>query len=221
MKVRLGIALFFVFGVFFQACDENIEDPNLDFQLDFQPLELGDFWIYRVDETIHFGENDSESSTYFLRDRVRSTYVNEANELVFILERQKSIDQTFWTTQKDYTMFFREKMLIRNLDNQISVVLVFPPKHGKVWNGKAYQAGGQDEFEIESLENNRLKVKQEDFEDKITRRDIRFEIFEKGVGLVEKYDEVVTYCSRTDCLGNQLIDGGHKVSLTLLSHGKN
>ena len=221
MKARFGIALILVLGIFLSACEEISENPNLDFQLNFQPLELGNFWVYRVEETIYFGENDSESSTYFLRDRVRSSYVNEANELIYILERQKSKDQNSWTTLKDYTLFFRENTLIRTIDNQAVVALIFPPKLGKVWNGKRYQAGEEDEFEIETLEGDLLKIRQEDFEDKVTLRDKRYEIFEKGIGLTEKYEEVVTYCSRTDCLGNQLIDGGRKVTLTLVSHGKN
>ncbi|MDX5338636.1 MAG: hypothetical protein LPK25_06400 [Cyclobacteriaceae bacterium] len=221
MKARLGIALFFVVGVFLSACEETSEYPNLDLQFEFQPLELGNFWIYRVEETIYFGENDFESSTYFIRDRVRSSYVNEANELVFIVERQKSQDQNNWTILKDYTLFFRDNTLVRTIDNQPVVALVFPPKLGKTWNGKVYQAGDSDEFEIESFENNLLKVKQEEFDDKVTLRDNRFEVFEKGIGLTEKYEEVVTYCSRTECLGNQLIDGGSQVSLTLVRHGRN
>ncbi|WP_035467979.1 hypothetical protein [Algoriphagus mannitolivorans] len=220
MKGILRIALFFLFVIVSVACEESTENPNLDFQLDFQPLELGNFWVYRVEETLYFGENDSESSTYFIRDRVRSSFVNEANELVYIVERQKSPNQNSWITLKDYTMFLRNNTLIRSIDNQALVALVFPPSLGKTWNGKIYQAGEKDDFEIEVFENNRLKVKQEDLDDKVTVRDKRYEFFERGVGLIEKYDEVVTYCSRTDCLGNQLIDGGYKVSLTLVNHGK-
>lgn len=220
MKAGLGIVLFFVIAVFLPACEESAESPNLDLELDFQPLELGNYWVYRVEETLYFGENDSESSTYFIRDRVRSSYVNEANELVFILERHRSKDQSSWVTQKDYTLFFRNNTLIRFIDNRPIVALVFPPKLGKTWNGTIYQSSDPDEFEIENFDKNSLKVKQEDFDDKVTLRDKRFEFFEKGIGMTEKYEEVVTYCSRTDCLGNQLIDGGYKVSLTLVSHGK-
>lgn len=220
MKEKLGIVLFFIFGIFIVACEESNEIPNPDFQLDFQPLELGDFWVYRVEETLYFGENDSESSTYFLRDRVRSSFVNEANELVYIVERQKSQNQNSWITLKDYTLFFRNNTLIRTIDNKPLVVLVFPPSLGKTWDGKVYQAGEKDDFEIEIFENNLIKVNQEDLDDKVTIRDKRYEYYEKGVGLKEKYDEVVTYCSRTDCLGKQLIDGGYKVSLILVSHGK-
>jgi hypothetical protein len=61
-------------------------------------------------------------------------------------------------------------------------------------------------------------VNQEKFDDKITNRDIRYEVFGKGIGLVEKYDEVITYCSRNNCLGQQLINGGRKTHLKLVGY---
>lgn len=212
----------------FAACDQEKEQPNLDLGLDYQPLEIGDFWIYEVDETLYFGENDSESEQFFYRDRVRTSYLNAENQYTFIVERSKSYDRQNWVFDLEYTMIHRDRLLLRTINNKPVSALVFPPEIGRIWNGKAFQAEGNDEFEIEQVGQSTvagfesvpaIRVKQGDLDDQITIRDIRYEIFGKGVGLLEKYDEVITYCSRNDCLGQKLIDSGSKTHLILVEYG--
>ena len=221
--------VFILFFLILSGCEEEIESPELDLELDYQPLELGNFWIYDVDQTVYFGENDSESSRFFFRDKIRGSYLNAEREIVFILERSKSTNQTDWTKELEYTIVSRDNSIIRTINNEAVIALVFPPEEGKIWNGKSYQAEGDDDFEIDlvgpseipGFENTlSLRVNQENLDDKVTVRDVRYEIFGKGVGLLEKYDEVITYCSRNDCLGDQLIDGGSKTHLKLVEYGK-
>lgn len=218
------------FFMFFASCDQEKETPSLDFEKDFQPLEIGNFWIYEIDEIIYFGENDSEEDQYFIRDRVRTSYLNAENEITYVVERSRSSNRQNWITVLEYTMVHRDKSLIRTINNVPVVPLVFPPSIGSVWNGRAFQAEGNDEFEIEladpvTFPGNEgvelVRVNQENLDDKITVRDIRYEVFGKGVGLLEKYDEVLTYCSRNDCLGQELISSGSKTHLILLEYGSN
>ncbi|TDQ18780.1 hypothetical protein DFQ04_0588 [Algoriphagus boseongensis] len=208
-----------IFGFF--SCVEEKEEPLFEEGKEFQPLSIGLFWTYQVEETEYFGENDFENRNYFLRDRIRSSYVNEAKELVFIVERSQSNNQSNWNKIIEYTLLLRNNSLIKNLNNQSVVNLVFPPRLGTNWNGKIYQAEGDDEFEIDLVEGDILRVNQEEFDDKVTKRDVRFEIFQKNIGLTEAFYDVITYCSRNDCLGNQLIDGGKKISMKLVDNGKN
>lgn len=216
--------------MFFAACDQEKETPVLDLEKDFQPLEIGNFWIYEVDEIIYFGENDSEEDQFFIRDRVRTSYLNAENEVTYVVERSKSPDRQKWNTVLEYAMIHRERSLIRTINNVPIVPLVFPPAIGRVWNGRAFQAEGNDDFEIEQAEPATfpgfeaveiIRVNQEDLDDRITVRDIRYEVFGKGVGLLENYTEVLTYCSRNDCLGQQLITSGSKTHLILLEYGSN
>lgn len=227
MIKRLPIWLL-LFVVLFAACDQEKEQPNLDLEQDFQPLKIGNFWIYEVDETLYFGENDSESEQFFFRDRVRTSYLNAEGQYTFIVERSKSYDRQNWAFDLEYTMIHRDRLLLRTINNRPVSALVFPPEIGRIWNGKAYQAEGNDEFEIEPIGQSTvagfesvpaIRVKQGDLDDQITIRDIRYEIFGKGVGLLEKYDEVITYCSRNDCLGQKLIDSGSKTHLILVDYG--
>ncbi|MEN2283467.1 hypothetical protein AAGF08_15075 [Algoriphagus sp. SE2] len=204
------------------GCSREIEEGSKDFGFDFQPLEVGDYWIYSVDQTIYFGENDSEDDSFFYRDRIFSFYINDAGEQVFIIERSKSYDKSDWSPVENYTMLIRGNSLIRTIQNQPSVVLVFPPNEGVRWDSNIYFESPEDEFEIKYFSGspNLIQINQEEADDLVTYRDNRYEIFERGVGLIEDYEEVLTYCARNDCLGNQLIDGGTKTHMKITDYGK-
>lgn len=216
-------------AAFLSACDEKTEVFHFDLEQDYQPLEIGYFWIYQVDETIYFGENDSETTQFYYKDLVRSSYLNAEKEESYVISRFKSPDGSVWDFELDYTMIYRDRILLRTINNTPVSALVFPPEAGRVWNGRSYQAGGDDNFEIDfSGESEHpgfeavpaVRVTQEDLDDKITIRDIRYEVFGKGVGLLEKYDEVLTYCSRNDCLGDGLVNGGSKTHMKLIGNGR-
>ncbi len=204
------------------GCNREIEEDPIDFGFDYQPLEVGNFWIYSVDQIIYFGENDSEEDSFFYRDSIISFYINEAGEQVFIIERSKSYDQSNWSPIENYTMLIRRNSLIRTIQNQPSVALVFPPNEGVSWDSNIYLESPEDEFEIKFFPGspNMIQIDQEEADDLITYRDNRYEVFQKGVGLIEDYEEVLTYCARNDCLGNQLIDGGTKTHLKITEYGK-
>lgn len=226
MKGHLG-SLFLLFMLLISGCDRQIEESSKDFGFDFQPLEKGLFWIYKVDETLYFGENDAENSQFFYRDLIRDFYLNAENEQVFIVERSKSTNQINWIKTKEFTLLRKGFSLIKTQDNQAIISLVFPPELGKSWNGNGFRNDVEDEFVIDDAINSAsansasvIRVLQEESDDLITFRDNRFELYEKGKGLVEKYEEVLTYCSRNDCLGDQLIDSGKKVKMEMIEYGK-
>ena len=218
MKRKLPLILVLVLNLF-TSCDREIEEPQMDFGFDFQPLEVGLFWLYEVDETIYFGENDFEQEQFFYKDRIRSFYTNEEGEQVFVIVRTKSYDRIEWDIALAYTLIQRDLSLVRTIENQPLVTLVFPPKDGTVWNGNIYRDELEDDFELINSGNS-IRVNQEDSDDQVTYRDIRFEVYDLGIGLVEKYDEVLTYCSRNDCLGDMLIDSGFKSQMKLIGNGK-
>lgn len=229
MTKRLPTWLILIFLIL-AGCDQEKESLNPDFGKEYQPLGIGNFWIYEVDEIIYYGENDSESDQYFYKDSVRTSYLNAVGEIAFVVERSKSSDRQNWIFELEYTMIHRDKVFLRTVNNRALVALVFPPELGRIWNGNIYQAQGNDDFEIEQVGQTNfpgfegvstVRVSQEDLDDLITIRDIRYEVFGRGVGLLEKYDEVLTYCSRNDCLGQQLITSGSKTHLKLLEYGSN
>lgn len=216
-----------VFLVILSACEET-ENPRTDFGQDFQPMRVGLFWIYEVDETIVFGEGDEEQSTYFLRDQIEYSFQNAAGEEVFVVKREKSEDLDFWVGQGNYSLHIRRNALIRQFENQKTVPLVFPVEMGKSWDAMVYNSSNPDEYRVSFMGNvtvgeqtfqRSVKILQEEDDDEITFRDNRFEVFTRGIGMVEQYYEVFTYCSRNDCLGEMIVNSGRKTHMKISVYG--
>ena len=211
------------------SCRE-MDDVNVDLGLDYQPLETGMFWEYEVDETIVFGENDSEEFVYFFRDVIDYSYINEAGEEVYVVMREKSPDRVEWLIEGNFSLLIRNKTLVRMQENEIVVTFSFPPLLNKSWDGRVYSSRESEMFNIDLLGAYQLgltnysqvvQVSQSQEDDKITLRDNRYEVYAKGIGMIEQYYEVFTYCSRNDCLGQELIDSGSLRHLRIINYGKN
>lgn len=227
MRYQLLFSIF-IFICLFVSCRE-IENPRTDFGREYQPLEVGLYWIYEVGETIVFGENDSISENFFIRDLIEYSFINVQEEEVFVLRREKSLDGRNWEQFSGYSLQFRGNALIRNFENQKTVNLVLPVQVGKTWDAMVYSNLPTDMFQIaftgnftvgEQLFQRSVKVLQEEEDDEITFRDNRYEIFSLGVGMIEHYYEVFTYCSRNDCLGQMIKDSGRRTHLKLMSYGR-
>lgn len=222
MKIISTKAIFsFLILLSFFSCERELEEPMQTVGLDYISLRIGSQWEYEVSQTIYFGENDSEDSNFFYRDRIRTVFVNDAKEQVFIIQRSKSEDRSNWVKEKDYTLLVREGNIVRTIDNQPIVILIESIRDGASWDGNKYRSQNSDEFvakRVGDTSSEIFQIEQEDSDDQITFRDIRYESYEKGIGMVELYYEVLTYCSRNDCLGEQLIDSGSKIHMKLLNY---
>ncbi|HAH36321.1 MAG TPA: hypothetical protein DEQ87_14095 [Algoriphagus sp.] len=222
MKIISTKAIFSFLILFsFFSCERELEEPMQTVGLDYISLRIGSQWEYEVSQTIYFGENDSEDSNFFYRDRIRTVFVNDAKEQVFIIQRSKSEDRSNWVKEKDYTLLVREGNIVRTIDNQPIVILIESIRDGATWDGNKYRSQNSDEFvakRVGDTSSEIFQIEQEDSDDQITFRDIRYESYEKGIGMVELYYEVLTYCSRNDCLGEQLIDSGSKIHMKLLNY---
>ncbi|EKB49407.1 hypothetical protein [Cecembia lonarensis] len=227
MRYQLSFSIF-LFICLFVSCRE-VENPRTDFGRDYQPLEVGLFWIYEVEETIVFGENDSQTEEYFIRDVIEYSFFNVQEEEVFVVRRERSQDRSSWEQFSGYSLHFRGNALIRNLSNQKIVNLVLPVQVGRNWDAMVYNNLPSDIFEIafmgdatvgEQFFQRSVKVLQEEDDDEITFRDNRYEIYARGVGMIEHYYEVFTYCSRNDCLGQMIKDSGRKTHLKLSTYGR-
>lgn len=220
-KLFIGLSLLWLF-----SCES--ESPNLDLGFNYQPLEIGRFWTYEVEEVLVFGENDQEERQFFIRDIVDYSYLNAQNEQVFVIRREESSNRTGWVVLRNYAMFVRNNALVRFSENRNIVPLVFPPRESTSWDANVFNASERDEFTIlkagvvESGNVNYPRavfVRQEQDDDLITFRDNRYEVYARGIGLVEHYYEVFTYCSRNDCLGQQLINSGRKTHMKMVDYG--
>ncbi|WP_154856371.1 hypothetical protein [Cyclobacterium xiamenense] len=219
---------FLPFLIFTIGCEVLREDPSV-ITSTFLPLAVGNFWEYRVENTRYFGEDDFESETFFYRDQITDQTLNAENELVFWVRRQRSADRNIWDNEKAYTLTFSGGRVIRQDNNLLEIILVYPLHVESSWDGNTYNSLPAKFFFVESagdllVENTyfpeTMTIRQSEEDDLITLRDNRYEVFAREVGLIESYYEVFRYCSRNDCLGQQIIQEGRFTHLKLIRHGK-
>ncbi|WP_162415571.1 hypothetical protein [Cyclobacterium roseum] len=228
MKVLEKSSWMLLLGIFAVGCEVLREEPPI-ITSTYYPLATGNFWEYQVDNTRYFGEEDFETTEFFYRDEIVDQYLNADNDLVYRVRRQYSEDRNRWDDEKSYTLTFSNSRIIRHDNNLQEIVLSYPVAADTEWNGNAYNSRPSTYFFIERMgdylvENNyfpeTVTVRQSEEDDQITLRDIRYEVYGKEVGLIESYYEVFKYCSRNECLGEQIIQEGRFTHLKLISYGK-
>ena len=110
--------------------------------------------------------------------------------------------------------------------------MVFPSQAERVWDGNIFNTKAVDQFKILNFGvltniavNNDLEttstmtIEQENDEDGITFKNIRREVYADSIGLISKLYNVVKICSRSECLGQQLIESGRFYRETIYAHG--
>ncbi|WP_375582276.1 hypothetical protein [Cyclobacterium xiamenense] len=182
-----------------------------------------------MENTRYFGENDFEADTYFYRDQITDQSLNVENDVVFWVRRQRSTNRNTWSEERTYTLTFSGGRVIRQDNNLVEIILVYPADRETSWDGNTYNSLPAKFFFVERIgdlliENNyfpeTMTVRQSEEDDLITLRDNRYEVYAEDVGMVESYHEVFRYCSRNDCLGQQIIQEGRFTHLRLIRHGK-
>jgi hypothetical protein len=174
------LILFFVLILF--SCQSEIETEPMDFGYDYQPMEVRLFWVYEVDQTIYFGENDSEKTTYFYQDIIRTSNINTENEQVFIVNRSKSADKNNWAKEIEYTLTRRDFPVVRTSQNHPLITIVFPVKARSVWNSNPYRDAPIEEFEYaDTCLADQYLVRQEESTDEVTYFDHRYQLYNRGL----------------------------------------
>ncbi|MCC5936672.1 MAG: hypothetical protein JJU34_05275 [Lunatimonas sp.] len=218
----LGIAFYLA------SCDWVDREQPASVLPRYSPLQVGRFWVYEVDERVYFGENDFEDTRYYYRDQITEEFLNEQGQVAFRVIRQKSLDRQVWENEQAYGLRLAENRLIRLMDNIQEIRLVYPIQLLKEWDSNAFNTRSTEIFTIERVGSYALGervfpaavvVRHMEDDDLITFRDNRYEVYAENLGMVEKYSEVFSYCSRSDCLGQQIIQSGRFIHLKLMTHG--
>jgi hypothetical protein len=221
---------FYLLGlsIIFNACISYEEIEQVDAR-DYQPLHVGNFWYYQVNEEFTVRPNEQIKNAYLIKDIIGYSYKDAENNEVFVLERFKVYSDTTEELQSTYSLKVKNNHLIQNFNNTWTVLLKVPPIVGVTWDAMIYAAVPKDLYQIKSLGAYKLGdrkfeetvfVEQQNEDDKITVVDKRYLIFARGVGLVEQYAQVQKYCSRNDCLGKHVIESGSITHLKLIRYGK-
>lgn len=205
-------------------------------------LEEGRFREYEVYEIRYLAVDISDTLQYHLREEVKETFSSNGTTSNIIHRFVRPDENRAWELDSVWAARVETDRAI-SIENNVSIVkMIFPALQERKWNGNAFNTRPEDEFRITTFspaqdeDNNTnfqvpiqgraisfsevMVVEQNQEEDMITFRDNRVEVYKDSVGLVFKQYDVVKICSRSDCLGQEIVESGRFYRELLTSEGK-
>ena len=185
-----------------------MEEPTT-FGSDFYPLNVGNTWVYGIDSTafIEF-DNSVEHYSFYRKEVIVDEFKTESGNQRFTLDVFYRTDSTDWSYHHSIVTYKTEYRAVRSTDNREIMHLLFPVKNRVSWDGNTLNNNGQDRYRYMNTEKplstladsfpNTVFVQQE-LDTGVIYRDMRWELYAEGVGLVEKTSELTeTQLGKTD-----------------------
>lgn len=229
----LKTVLFVAMAVLFQRCDED-EKGEMDKSKDqeYMPLVVGFYQVYDVTETVYVNGPVGEVSHYEMKTEIVDSLQGLNGFYTYIIHRQVRADASQdWMNKDTWSATFSDREAIVKEGNTSFLKLVSPLAQNLFWDGNLYNALGEEEYRVSSLGQpmvvneiefaDVIEVIQSNEVDDIVGNDVRKEVYARGVGLVERTEEVVVYCSQPVCIGEKIIESGRVSEQLLLEYGKN
>ncbi len=244
MKIRNLIVLLTISTGFLSCSEENKTLDNSFFGYEYYPLELGSYWIYRVQENfITNNGNAVQENSYFIREEITGNFVSPAGDTIYTLQRSRSdrMDGGFTTTDV-WTAELNDKAAQRTEENLRFTKMIFPFQVGTTWQGNlfdelttisvadvnvwVYKDWGDYEVTARGIEldvegvnyNDVATVQQAKFQSDIELRDA-VEYYAAGVGLIRK--EMTILDTQCPCPGQTWLEkaeAGFTLVQTLVEH---
>lgn len=219
-----------------QSCKlKSIDPASVDIGYDYIPLQIGNYIIYDEHDIV-YDATHIEDTLFNVKELIYDTIVQGTETRYLIYHFTKKTTDSIWPIQPDsvWTYEITGNQLIREESNIEYVKLLFPVQEGKSWNGNAYNLlsdeTSTDKYYSMSKVNmpytispllsfsETLTLTVANQSDPIVSKDIRLEVYAKGIGLIQK--DYTTYFYKQDNSPPQTIDyGSHKV-MNITSYGK-
>lgn len=209
------------------GCNEQFSEGDVDLDSDFFPLKIGQFRTYEVTE-INYNAQGSDTSTYLLRETINDT-IRNGDEVTYLIKREFRTNETFeWSIKDIWSCRKTVSHVVITEENIPFVKLVFPVLVGETWDGNAFNTLNSGDYYYESLsenhyeelisENDLIKVVIADIPQNLVNQDQRYEVYGRGIGLIEKDYTILEFCT-TNCSSEQ-IDDGMKLKQVLVDYGE-
>lgn len=232
-RKHLTCVAWIVVMVVVQAC--TVDEDGVPVRLkdhEYMPLAVGVYQIYNVTETEYVNGPTGETQRYELMMEVvdSTSYVNGYYQYIIHRKTRQNADEP-WIPKDTWAATFTDREAVVQEGNISFVKLVLPVSANRIWNGNLYNSLGAEEYSI-SLFAQPMQVGVQNFTDvvevthsnetdAIIGNDVRKELYARGVGLIRRSEEVVTYCSNTpNCIGEQIIQQGVVLEQVLIEYGK-
>src|SRR5688572_4776748 len=208
------VALLFSVAALSYGCSKDYEPDPKEMGYDYYPLNIGDFRVYNVHE-VRYQDEDSTVTDYQLRERLDTTYTNQAGELTYKLIRSKRADSSATWSDDSVIVLNRSVSDLRSTANNIKKVkMIFPVRNFKNWNPNAFNTLDSADsfyndrgaaFTVNGKQyDNTVRVVEANISN-ILRLENRYDIYAENVGLIYKKEHVINFCNDPNVCG--VVDG--------------
>lgn len=224
--------LLLLFALLFQQCEEGEGDVVRLKDQEYLPLSVGLYQVYQITETIYVNGPEGETTQYQLKTEIVDSLAGPNGSYTYVLHRATRMTANDpWTMKDTWSITFSDTEAIVQQGNTAFVKLKTPLSLDLFWNGNRYNALGEETYTVTAFAQPLLvgdrefadvvEVTQNNEVDDIVGNDVRKEAYARGVGLISRTEEVITYCSNSSlCIGQQIIEQGKVSEQFLLEYGK-
>ena len=229
--MRGKAVIFFVLAGLWSCDNDSGVEPAFGTGHDFFPLDPELVRIYQVEEISFFPSLDT--AQFQLRMQVVDSFQNQAGGFTYIQHLStRSTASDHWQFLTAWSARLEENRAIQTEENVSFVKLFFPIEENREWDGNAFNVSDGDTYQMIDLFSsyvtpkqdtipNTLTVLQEDNQDFIVSLDQRKEIYAQDIGLVFKEVVLLNYCTNPNCIGQQIVESGRKLTQYLLEYEDN
>jgi hypothetical protein len=221
---------------FFSCSPEDIDPAEIPSGTEYYPVEVGRFWIYRVDTTAFTFSGDTLSGTYFLKEIIKDTLLRQEGHPVFRTELYKTADTAMgWRLDSVWSLRADPDKILKTENNRPLVKLRFPLSEGSNWDINQYNTlqdnNGSNRAIVKNLGQNyswngqnypSLQVLQKSDSNCVSNQ-VFFETYLKNIGLVFRKRKAITFdLSESDACSKPIrkIQIGYDKNYVLLKTGK-
>lgn len=191
---------FLLFSAFVISCGSDGEVPDLG--LDYYPIDFNSYRIYDVMETTYVNKVETIEN-YQLRESITDAITNGENTtyLLTVERREDALD--IWESIEIISVVKSNQSVRITRNNQSIINLSFPIRIGREWDGNGnnleleqfYRYEEADEASLFS-DAEHVQVVISELPPNIVEQDERFEVYARGIGLVERDYTQIQFCQQ-------------------------
>lgn len=208
---------------------------------EFVPAQVGDYWEYGVTTTTFSAVNGQTNELSELRLDVVDQVILGGQVTFIVQRRTRPQGSTTWQAAETWSARVDQFQYVLQEGNVPFVKLQFPLVEGKTWDGNLLNTLGGTEicpdgtatcdtynvtqlyqpFELPGifLYDDTVTIVESDEDDPIIMKDLRKAVYAKEIGMVYREEIHLEYCTVGPCIGQQVVENGSIVRLTLTTHG--
>lgn len=223
-----SLSISFIIVLFLISCKDDDRVPTN--AAAYYPLEIGQYQIYDVSQVVYSVDiPDSTTTTWQERDVVDRIGEQNSNSTTYIVARyQRSSSNDTWKKVKEYSVEKSPDQIVRTIDNNAEVSLIFPVRDGFTWNGNIYNNKDPQDFKyvstnesivIDSQKFSNSVVVRERYDTSIIDNYVFVKAYAPGVGLIQDENTSFEYCQTDACIGEYTVESGSHTTKKINSYG--